>query len=393
MERVTVEKLVYGGMGLSRTDGRVLMTPFVLPGETAHVEPVDKLHARLVRVEDPSPRRTEPGCPYFGTCGGCHYQHAPYEYQLEQKVAILRETLRRVGGVQAPEHIEVIAGPEWHYRNRVQLHFQNGNVGYLIAGSHQLCPISHCPISSPRINEAIASLARMAKDRRFPEFVESIELFTNEHHLQLNVASSHKPVAKRFFEWCADEIPGYAEGPVQYPTGQAIFRVSPRSFFQVNRFLVDKLMDAAVGNTSGTEALDLYAGVGLFSIALAKRFRSVAGVESSSSAVTDYRGNAERAKVSAAAVMSPVDQYLEHVQSTPDLILADPPRAGLGKVATRHLVRLKPPRLHIVACDPATLARDLTELIGTGGYKIERMILVDLFPQTYHLETIVHLTV
>jgi 23S rRNA (uracil1939-C5)-methyltransferase len=138
---ITIEKLVYGGDGLARVDGRVVLTPFVLPGEQASVEQRDQLHARLLQVEQAAPERVEPGCPYFGVCGGCHYQHAAYEFQLDQKVSILREVMRRVGKFDAPADIQVISGPEWQYRNRSQFHIRDGKLGYLKTGSHELVPI------------------------------------------------------------------------------------------------------------------------------------------------------------------------------------------------------------------------------------------------------------
>src|SRR3982751_3978680 len=181
---VVVEKLVYGGDGLARTDGRVVLTPFVLPGERAVVAPVqtrkDLIRAKLVSVQEPSTERVKPGCPYFGRCGGCDYQHANYSYQLNQKEAILREVLQRIAHITAPEHIDIIAGEPWNYSNRSQFHIDRGKLGYLEKGSHKLCAIDHCPISSPKLNEGIAVLLRMMKDRRFPRFVRSIELFTNE---------------------------------------------------------------------------------------------------------------------------------------------------------------------------------------------------------------------
>jgi 23S rRNA (uracil1939-C5)-methyltransferase len=356
-QTVTIEKLVYGGEGLARDEGRVVLAPFVLPGERVEVERIDNLHARLIRIDQASPVRVDPPCPYFGRCGGCDYQHAPYAYQLEQKVAILREVLQRIGKFPAPEQIEVISGPEWEYRNRVQLHHDNGRIGYLAAGSHRLIDIAHCPISSPRINEEIAKL----RARRLPRSVRTVELFTNENDT----------------------------GVLDYPAAGYSFRVSPGSFFQVNRFLIDALVNAVV--TGASTAVDLYAGVGLFSLPLAASCDRVTAVESSASAVADLEFNAKRAEAAVNIVKSDVDEYIANLEAAPELLVADPPRAGIGKVVTRHLVRLKPARIHIVACDPATLARDLAVLLA-GGYRIDRMLLVDLFPQTYHMETVVHLS-
>lgn len=382
-ESITIEKLVYGGDGLARLDGRVILTPFVLPRERVHVEQVDPLHARLLGVEEPSKERTEPGCPYFGTCGGCHYQHAKYDFQLQQKVTILREVMRRVGKFDAPENIRVIYGPEWHYRNRSQFHIRNGKLGYLKAGSHELVAIEQCPISSPRLNECIVVLNEMLRDRRFPQFVKELEIFTNETETQLNVLETERPVARSFFDWAAERIPGYTSGPITYHG----FRVSYKSFFQVNRFLVDQLVDAAVGDAQGDSALDLYAGVGLFTWTMAQQFERVTAVESTNAAVADLVQNVPKAQ----ALRSSVDEYLAGLPEAPAFVLADPPRSGLGKYAVRHLARLKPKQIVIVACDPATLARDMAPLLS-AGYGVDEMIMIDLFPQTYHLETIARLS-
>lgn len=380
--QLTIEKLVYGGHGLSRDNGRVVLTPLVLPGEQIVAEQVDKLHARLVRVENPAEERVPAPCPYFSICGGCQYQHMPYEYQVTQKVAILREVMRRVGKFEAPEEIRVLTSEPWAYRNRTQLQVRDGQIGYLRLGSHQLCPIEQCPISSPKLNEAISALTGLVRDRRWPRFIQRIELFTNESDVQFNVLESGQPAARHFFDWLGERLPGSVSGALQY----GAFRVSPRSFFQVNRHMVNALMEAAVSGVSGETALDLYAGVGLFSAPLAERFAQVTAVESSASAVADLKVNAPAVR----AVRASADEYLTGLQEPPDFVLADPPREGLGKNAVRELLRLRPSQLTVVACDPATLARDLRPLLD-AGYVLERMTFADLFPQTFHIETIAEL--
>ena len=386
-----MEKLVYGGDGLARLDGRVVLLPYVLEGERVRAK-VEQEKPALVRafpleVLDHSADRATPPCPYFGRCGGCQYQHANYDHQVEAKCAILVEELRRVGKLEPPEEIAVVTAEPWAYRNRVQLHIDRGHVGYREARSHRLCAIDHCPISSPKLNEAIGALARMARDPRWPDFVRSIELFTDEQQLQLNVTETDKPVARRFFEWCAESIPGMVENALDY---DGRFRVARSSFFQVNRFLVNDLVQTAIEGTAGETALDLYAGVGLFSIPLARHFRKVTAVEAGSGAVRDLQFNAERAGVDVQAVQSTTERYLEKLETAPDFVLLDPPRAGLGKSVVGRLTALRPPLITIVACDPATLSRDLAGLVA-AGYRIERMTMVDLFPQTYHLETVVRL--
>jgi 23S rRNA (uracil1939-C5)-methyltransferase len=383
MPEIVIDKWVYGGEGLARVDGRVVLAPFVLPGERARVELHDGVHAGLAQVIEAAPVRVQPPCPLFQRCGGCHYQHAPYEFQLARKVEILREQLRRVGKIEYAGEIEVVSGPALGYRNRVQVHVAGGKLGYLAARSHDLVPLTgDCPVASPRLNQALAAMRDRLSDSRFPNFVHALELFTNETDLQVNVVESDRPVMKRFFEWCE------STAALDYSTAMGTFRVSPRSFFQVNRFLAEKLVEIALGTGSGETALDLYAGVGLFALPMARRYGSVTAVEASPSAVRDLEFNAASAGLDLSVEQARVEDYLVGLETTPEFVLADPPRAGLGKIVVAELKRLAPSRITIVSCDPATLARDLA---GLPEYSIERVALVDLFPQTYHLETVVNL--
>ena len=402
---VTVEKLVYGGDGLARLDGRVVLAPYVLPGEMVRLESQSSkpglVRARPKSILGPSEHRTTPRCAHFTRCGGCDYQHSSYEYQLDQKVEILREVLARVGKINTGAagatkidftgEVAVIAGPEWNYRNRVQLHFFDGKVGFHAAGSHKVEDIRECPISSPKINEAIFAFRAMISDRRWPDFLRSLELFTNETDVQVNVIESGgKRLAKPFFNWVAENVAGADATALEYDTVTGPFRVSHKSFFQTNRFLVDALSKEVLTGRAGKSAWDLYAGVGLFSLPLAAAFETVTAVESSAAASGDLKFNAERAGRTVDVHHSGVEQFLAAQEQAPEFVLADPPRAGLGKAVVGHLARLKPQRITLVSCDPATLARDLAELLG-HGYTIERLTLADLFPQTAHLETVVHL--
>jgi 23S rRNA (uracil1939-C5)-methyltransferase len=389
---VTIEKLVYGGDGLGRLEGRVVLAPCVLPGERIRAAPVQEkpglIRARPLEILAASPERISAACPYFGRCGGCHYQHAGYETQLAAKRAILSEVLRRVGKFDPPEDIVTVAGEPWLYRNRVQLHIEGSRIGYREADSHKLCAIDHCPISSPKINDVIRTLCEMHADPRWPRFVRSLEIFTDEQQVQLNVLETDQHVARRFFEWCAERIPGFVDGPLDY-AGR--YRVSGNSFFQVNRFLLDALVEAALHGASGETALELYAGVGLFTLQLASQFHAVSAVESSAAAVRDLQFNAERAVAGKIeAIRQTAEESLGSLTQAPDFVLLDPPRAGMGKVVVRRLTELMPAQISIVACDPATLARDLRVLLD-AGYTIDRLTLIDLFPQTYHLETVVRL--
>ena len=374
------------------------MAPYLLPGEKAQVEVLRERggfrEARVTDVLERSPERIDAPCPHFGSCGGCHYQMASYEYQLARKVEILREVFARVGHIEAPAEIEVVAAEPWEYRNRTQFHIDRGKVGFLAAGSHKLVPVKdRCPISAPAINAALAKLRDLIHHPRWPRFVSSVELFTNGDRTLLNVLETQggKRVARGFFEWCGEQIKGAAAGEIDYEVAGANYRVSHGSFFQVNRLLIEKLVECALRQAEGTTALDLYAGVGLFSLPLARRGLQVSAVESSLSATRDLEVNAGRAKVAIAVHRINADQHLEKLDPAPDYVLADPPRNGLGKPVVQHLARLKPPRITVVSCDPATQARDLAGLIA-AGYKLDYLTLVDLFPQTYHLETVAHLS-
>ena len=379
-ESLKVEKLVYGGDGLARSDGRVVLMPYVLPGELVRARvrraKNDLLRGAAEQILEPAAERVEAACPYFGSCGGCHYQHTSYENQVEQKRQILLEVLRRVGRIEFDGPVETVSAGPWHYRNRTQLHIHKGAAGYFAAGSHAVIAIDHCPISSPRINEAIGQLARELPHYRW--FDATIELFTDETTLQVNVQDQVPASIRPILDGLG------SNDPIQYNG----FRVSRNSFFQVNRFLIETLVETALAGASGTTAADLYAGVGLFARAMAGRFEHVTAVEPGGSAFRDLEYNLGGS--GATLLRKTAEEYLVSLSETPEWILADPPRAGLGKFATSELLRLSPPGLTIVSCDPATLARDLRALLE-GGYRIHRIVLADLFPQTYHLETIVEL--
>jgi 23S rRNA (uracil1939-C5)-methyltransferase len=391
--QIEIEKLVYGGDGLARLNGQVLLVPFVLPGERVAVS-VRRVNAGLLRgtlreVIKAAPERTTPRCEYFADCGGCHYQHSHYNLQLEQKKAVLRETLQRLGGITYENEIAILSAEPWYYRNRIQLHFSDRKMGFHKAGAHEVCSINHCEISSPALNNAISNLQAAIRQPQWPQFLRSLELFTNESQMQLTIVDTMRPIARRFFEWCATFLDSLVTGPIEYPTAEHVFRISRGSFFQVNRFLIDPLVNEVLQGRAGNYALDLYAGVGLFSLPLAQRFARVDAVESGGPAFRDLESNVSRSSSAIRPVRGSAEEVLRTITETPDLVIADPPRAGLGAHTTAELLRLHPPQIVIVSCDPATLARDLRKMLAT--YAIARLTVVDLFPQTYHLETVAHL--
>jgi len=430
--QVTIEKLVYGGDGLARLApepgrerGKTVFVPFVLPEEVAEVTTVEAKpgfeRARLERLVKASAARIEPGCPYYGACGGCHYQHAAYERQLEYKAAILRETLLRTAKLDWVDAVRIHSAEPWHYRNRTRMRMRHAPfaLGYFRFASHELLPVEQCPISSQLVNRAIAAVWELGRAGAWPANVREVEFFAN--------AGDDRLLVEVFFETGSEaldqeklgatlaarlpELAGMAffathvrrgecvsddSGPLltwgtpelRYATAAGDYRVSARSFFQTNRFLTDKLVELVTGGRSGKSALDLYAGVGLFAVPLAKSFARVTAVESSLSSVKDLHANApENVRV----FQSATERYLEQQPSKkPDVVVVDPPRAGLGERVARVLGKLAAPRLTYLSCDPATLSRDL-RLLLESGYRTEQVHLIDLFPQTFHVESLVQL--
>jgi 23S rRNA (uracil1939-C5)-methyltransferase len=467
---LTIEKLIYGGDGLARLPadekgrGKAVFVPFVLAGEKVEASLGEQkpgfVRATAEAIVEPSPHRVAPGCPYFGQCGGCHYQHATYEHQLEIKKEILRESLSRTAKLDLTCEIQAHASPPWNYRNRSRLQVQTRPefaAGYFRMASHELLAVEQCPISSPLINRAIAALWRSGRAGKVPQGIREVEFFANADDAQLLVeiscaAEARRAAVRAWAEELRAEKPeiggvvafreaeeGSTKNPTQrkppfdfaqgrlrvahavsqerfltigagfltYQTQHAAYRVSAGSFFQTNRYLTDELVKIVTEGQSGQLAFDLYAGVGLFSTALAGDFHHIVSVESSQTSSADLSYNRP---ANGDAVQATTEQYLTReysasaensgrvgkgggvlrISDKPDLAVVDPPRSGLGERVARMLATLGAPRVVYVSCDPATLARDLVHLLGSG-YRVEQVHIVDLFPQTYHIESVVQM--
>jgi 23S rRNA (uracil1939-C5)-methyltransferase len=425
---LTIEKLVYGGDGLARLPGdergpgKTVFVPFSIDGEHVEAELIEQkpgfARARLRRILETSSDRLEPGCPYFLRCGGCQYQHVRYPRQIEAKAAILIETLKRTAKIELPCKLKIHPSPEWNYRNRTRLKVQatpEFALGYYKFRSHELLPIEQCPISSPLINRAIAEIWAAGRAGDVPSEVREMELFADHSderllieaycevqrgraggqeiaeklaHIQSNlvgVAVFEQPPANQMIE--PKRLASFGETALVYETKLAHYRVSAGAFFQGNRFLIDELVGIVTDGAAGNLALDLYAGVGLFSTVLARSFAQVIAVEASQTSHADLR---ENAPPEVKAVLATTEQYLGQAGVRPDLVVADPPRGGLGEGVVRGLAALDTPRITYVSCDPSTLARDLRLLAGFG-YRIVDAHMIDLFPQTYHIESVFHL--
>jgi 23S rRNA (uracil1939-C5)-methyltransferase len=436
--RLNIEKLIYGGEGLARLPadehgpGKAVLVPFVLPGETVEAVLREQksgfARAQLDGILAASLRRIDPRCPYFQRCGGCHYQHTDYEHQLEIKAAVLKENLRRIAKVELDTELQIHPSPPWNYRNRSRFKVQTAPafaLGYYKFNSHELLPVEECPISSLLINRALAAVWQLGRAGKVPVGIQEIEFFASGDDAQLlaelycspEIADDAEPFAAELKIALAgisgvtflvarsvkagvmgDPKPllGTGVDNLIYATKLAAYRVSAGAFFQVNRHLTNELVSIVVhGQRGGRDAgdtgtaLDLYAGVGLFSSVLNRGFERVIAVESSPTSHADLLYNSP---ASVRAVRATTEQYLENAgdKLRPELVVVDPPRSGLSERVIKGLITLKAPRITYVSCDPATLSRDLARLLQSG-YRVEGAHLVDLFPQTYHLESVFHL--
>lgn len=430
-----IEKLVYGGEGLGHNDGRTIFVPFVLPEETVSIEPLEQhkkfIRGRVARVIAPSPLRIAPPCPHFGTCGGCNYQHIPYATQLQLKADILRETLSRLGRIAWDGPITTHGSPAYGYRNRAQWKVapaaakptESGanaggapDIGYFEAGSQTLCAVRECPILTPRLGEALAALSDLLKAGGLPDALREVEAFADDADAKLllnlsfdRLAIPAAQVAEKLraalpdietlliHDRRADTFELIGPGYLSYRVGDAEYRVGHLSFFQVNRFLLPELVNVVLGEAKGKLALDLFAGVGLFTIPLAHRFQRVVAVESNAASARDLEANLQQCgAASPSSRENRVESFLERWNESPDLVVLDPPRAGVSPQALASLSKLAPASIAYLSCDPATLARDLAVLCGNaakpGPYRISEVHLVDIFPQTYHMEVLVRLS-
>jgi 23S rRNA (uracil1939-C5)-methyltransferase len=434
--KLQIEKLVYGGFGLAHRvegaeAGKAVFVPFTLPGETVEtlLSATKNAYgeAALVQVLEPSAERLEPECRHFGECGGCQLQHAAYPAQIRMKAEMLRETLERAGLTSLPP-LQSHAAEPWGYRNRIRLRIEvlDGmlQLGYNRRGSNEFLPIEECPIAVPLLWRAASALLQVAGSDatagRWLRTAAEVEFFTNgeETKLQMTVFV-RKPPPGNFDALCerlqaaVPELMGagvsilaqesarksrrterptadarWGADGLLYTAAGIDYWVSRGGFFQVNRFLIETVVRLVTASRSGQLAWDLYAGVGLFSRALAKTFERVVAVEGGETAAADL-ARGLKGKGMRTICMSIADFLHDAViqRERPELVVMDPPRAGLGAEVCALLTRLKATELVYVSCDPVTLARDLRTLVE-AGYSLAQLHVVDMFPETFHLETV-----
>lgn len=382
---VRVERLLPGGVGLAHAEGLTLFVSLAAPGDLARVR-VESVRGRaafasIVEVLEPSSVRVAPPCPYFGRCGGCDFQQLTYEAQLAAKAEIIRDSLRRVAHTEPPAEIEVVPSPEvWRYRSRARWQHDavRRHLGYYERGSHRVCDVTECPVATPPVARRLARLRAMMSEGTLPQAAE-FEAVAGDEGVALDPAIEPEDEREQVRR-----------------IGGENYRFDAGCFFQINHALLEQLVAEGLRDTAGGDetALDLYSGVGLFTLPLARRFRRVVAVEGNPASAQYARRNLSDASLENARVeTSSVGDWLIQNSSElgrADFVLLDPPRAGAEPEAIRAIIGLKPAHISYVSCDPATLARDLRLLLD-AGYRIHSLRAFDMFPQTHHVETVVHL--
>jgi 23S rRNA (uracil1939-C5)-methyltransferase len=408
--RLEVDRLAFGGEGVARHHGMVVFVPLAAEGDVLDARIIELkrnfARASIVQIVRPSVDRREPPCRYYGKCGGCQLQHLNYEAQLRAKSSFIRDSLRKIGGIDWPHEIEVKAAPEFGYRSRAQLKIgdmsehrligpkyenptpdttgrhHNFLIGFHRRNSHSVCDIEECAVLDPQLNSTLAELrSRLNNPASKSECPRTIDLASGDSGVAAN-----PPVA------------GIPAGPIARRIGPFTYRFSASTFFQANPSMLWPLIESAASDVTGGLAIDLYAGVGLFTLPLGARFDKVIGVEASAEAAAFAEANI------AASGLANIEfrrsrsedwlrQYADGVSAgrheSADFILLDPPRGGV-EGAGSHLIRAAPSEICYVSCNPATLSRDLARL-SKNGYRLEKILGIDLFPQTYHVETIARL--
>jgi len=425
---VTIERILPGGRGIAYADGRTVMVALAAPGDRLRVR-FDRVKgsvafASIVEILEPSPQRVEPPCPYFGRCGGCDFQQLNYRAQLDAKVEIIRDCLRRLGGIEDVPKFAITPAPnEWRYRARAQWQYDAivKRLGYFEANSHRVCDVAECAVLTPELQSQLERLRREMTNEQLPEDARYFRVIAGDE--EVSVASSR------------GSSPTVREGPeardVKRTIHGATYHLNAESFFQTNVDLLPQLIDAALSDAQGNSAIELYSGVGLFTVPLARRFKRVIAIEDDADAAEFARQNLSHAGLENVEVVhEDVGDWLENLEcagrakrrsgSKPtqdtldlpaepedrrivqsavtagalqiDFLLLDPPRTGAESRVISGIIKMKPQHISYVSCDPATLARDLKKLIA-GGYSIQSMSAFDMFPQTHHVETVVRLVV
>ncbi|MER3632204.1 MAG: hypothetical protein C4325_08595 [Blastocatellia bacterium] len=375
---VTIERILPRGVGLAYSDGKAILVPLAAAGDRLLVRLGEKKgatpKAEIVTVLESGPERISPRCQYYGVCGGCDFQHLSYRAQLRSKTEIIHDCLRRIGRIEYAGSINIVASPlEYGYRLRAQFHRdrETARIGFYRRNSRDVVGIDKCPILQTELNEELARLRAM----QFASATREINVAVGDAG-EVSVAAGE--LAPETIE---TEVDGLR------------FQYSADVFFQVNRYLAAKLVRSAISGAAGRVAIDLYSGVGLFSLPLARQFTRVVAVEEYPAACRYAKENAAiNGCTNVEVINDRVRSFLRGWKTpTPDFILLDPPRAGAERETVEKIIALAAPQIAYVACEPSILARDLKRFLESG-YCIDCITAIDLFPQTHHVETVARLS-
>ncbi len=396
---VTIERILPGGFGLAHAEGRTLMVALAAPGDRLRVR-VDRVKgnvgfASIIEVVEPSPVRIAPPCPYFGRCGGCDFQQLTYEAQLSAKAEIIKDCLHRIGRINTVPDFNITPAPhQWRYRSRAQWQYDSirQRLGYFESASRRVCDVSECAVLAPELQRTLETLRRNMSEGLLPDDAKYFRAVAGDEGVSVAPGVSGPSIGE---DDDSERLPD-----INRSIGEEKYKLNAQSFFQTNADLLPRLIVGAIGDLSGDTAIELYCGVGLLTLPLARRFNRVIAVEENSDAASFARENLAGADlVNAEVVAADVAAWIESDLKCGvgagafeiDFLLLDPPRAGAESRVIGGILQLKPKRICYVACDPATLARDLKKLIA-GGYSLDSLDAFDMFPQTHHVETIAKLT-
>ena len=396
---VTIERILPGGFGLAHAEGRTLMVALAAPGDRLRVR-VDRVKgnvgfASIIEVVEPSPVRIAPPCPYFGRCGGCDFQQLTYEAQLSAKAEIIKDCLHRIGRINTVPDFNITPAPhQWRYRSRAQWQYDSvrQRLGYFESASRRVCDVSECAVLAPELQRSLETLRHNMSKGLLPDEAKYFRAVAGDEGVSVAPGVSGPSIGE---DDDSERLPD-----INRSIGEEKYKLNAQSFFQTNADLLPRLIVGAIGDLSGDTAIELYCGVGLLTLPLARRFNRVIAVEENSDAASFARENLAGADlVNAEVVAADVAAWIESDLKCGvgagaleiDFLLLDPPRAGAESRVIGGILQLKPKRICYVACDPATLARDLKKLIA-GGYSLDSLDAFDMFPQTHHVETIAKLT-
>jgi len=396
MPELTVDAIAHGGEAVGRIDGKAHFVAGAIPGERVEIEIFKEksrwARGRLIEVLDASPDRIDPPCPAYPVCGGCTWQHASYERQLEWKHEVVTGQLAHIGGLTGVQVRPTITpGPQYAYRNRMDFSVLDGRPGLHEHRSDQLVGLDGCPLLRPELAKRFAALGDLAGIRKIVLrlgvntgdaliMIEGrIPSQADEWNASVVVQSRQGLRTAHGRPWFEEEIDGVR------------FRVPANAFFQVNTAGAEelvRLVTDAAAVTRNDVLLDGYAGVGLFAATVGRTAGRVVTIDAGRAAFDAITGNLEQ--VISGRYRS-LQGSFERVAATAkdrwDVAVVDPPRAGLGANGVAALTRTGPRTIVLISCDPASLARDAS-LLGDSGYRIDWVQPVDLFPQTYHVETV-----